>query len=228
MIERLLSVLSDGLAASPQVAIPVAFAWGLVSIVLSPCHLSSVPLVVGYVNRGEVPTVKRAFTLSLVFASGVVVSIAAIGAITAAMGRLVGDLGHLGTYFLVATLAFFGLVLLDLIPLPQWASPLAGGSRGPVGAVSLGLAFGIGLGPCTFAFAAPVMFIVFAQAATNIVLAVLILASFTLGHCSVIVGAGTAGPRLGRLISWGDHTRGLQVLRRACGGLLVVAAVYTA
>ena len=51
--------------------------------------------------------------------------------------------------------------------------------------------FGLALGPCTFAYMAPVLGVVFQTAQTNYLLAVIFLLAFGLGHCSVIVSAGT-------------------------------------
>ena len=51
-------------ARSPRtaaLALPAAFVWGVLSVALSPCHLSSVPLVVAYMSGGEeLPAGRRA------------------------------------------------------------------------------------------------------------------------------------------------------------------------
>lgn len=58
-----------------------ALAWGVLSVVLSPCHLSSVPLVVAYMSGGtEWPSGRRALGLSSAFALGILSSIALVGA----------------------------------------------------------------------------------------------------------------------------------------------------
>jgi cytochrome c-type biogenesis protein len=53
----------------------------------------------------------------------------------------------------------------------------------------LGLLFGIALGSCTYAYTALVLGIVFQSAQTNFSAASLLLLSYGVGHCVVIVGA---------------------------------------
>ena len=85
--------LTNAVEGAPAVAIAAAFAWGVLSILLSPCHLASIPLVVGFIGgQGRVST-WRALLVSTFFSVGILVTIAAIGAVTAAAGRMLGDLG---------------------------------------------------------------------------------------------------------------------------------------
>jgi cytochrome c-type biogenesis protein len=93
-------------------------------------------------------------------------------------------------------------------------------------AVSLGLVFGIGLGPCSFAFLAPLLILVFGQPQVDYGLAVALLGAFALGHCGVIVLAGTAAQKVQTVVSWGGHSGVTTWVRRACGALVVLAGVY--
>jgi cytochrome c-type biogenesis protein len=90
----------------------------------------------------------------------------------------------------------------------------------------LGLVFGIGLGPCSFAFLAPLLMIVFGQAQTDHLLAAGLLGAFALGHCGVIVLVGTAANKAQALVSWGSRSRVTRWVRRVCGALVVLAGVY--
>ena len=87
MVE-LLTTFGRAFEASAALALPAAFAWGVLSVLLSPCHLSSIPLVVAYMSGGdELPTGRRAVVLSGSFALGILGSVAAVGVATAAAGR---------------------------------------------------------------------------------------------------------------------------------------------
>jgi cytochrome c-type biogenesis protein len=204
-----------------------AFAWGAVSIVFSPCHLASVPLVVGFISTQEEASTGRAFRLSLVFSVGVLASIALIGLVTASLGRMFGDLGAVGNVAVAVVFFVFGLYLMDLLPL-SWANvlPATTKRRGAPAALGLGLAFGVGLGPCSFAFLAPLLMIVFGQAEADYALAVGLLGAFALGHCGVIVLAGTAAQRVQSVVSWGGRSGVTRWVRRGCGVLVVLAGVY--
>lgn len=226
MLEQILSGLSSALSQSLGWALLAVFGWGVVSIVLSPCHLASIPLVVGFISAREDSSTRRAFRLSFVFALGVLVSIALIGFLTATLGRLIGDLGAVGNVAVSIVFFVFGLYLMDLLPLRWNWLPSGTRRRGAPAALGLGLAFGVGLGPCSFAFLAPLLVVAFGQAQTDIPLAMGLLAAFALGHCGVIVAAGTAVRRAQDMVSWGSRSRVTRWIRRACGGLVFLAGVY--
>jgi cytochrome c-type biogenesis protein len=226
MLEQILTSLSNGLSESLGWALLAAFAWGVASIVFSPCHLASVPLVVGFISTDENASTGRAFRLSLVFALGVLASIAVIGVITASLGRLVGDLGTIGNVAVAVVFFVFGLYLMDLLPLHWRTFPSTTSHRGMPAALGLGLVFGIGLGPCSFAFLAPLLMIVFDRAQVDYILAAGLLGAFALGHCGVIVAAGTAAQRVQTVMSWGSRAGITRWVRRVCGALVMLAGVY--
>jgi hypothetical protein len=51
-VEQLLAALSRAVGGAVWVALSAAFVWGVLSILLSPCHLTSIPLIVG-LTSGE-------------------------------------------------------------------------------------------------------------------------------------------------------------------------------
>src|SRR4030066_663995 len=98
-MQQLFTILTDAVPGTPLVALIAAFIWGVLSILLSPCHLSSIPLVVGFIDeQGRIST-KRAFFIALLFSLGLMVSIAVVGIVTALAGRMMGDVGRYGNYF---------------------------------------------------------------------------------------------------------------------------------
>ena len=105
---------------------------------------------------------------------------------------MLGDIGKYGNY-LVATIFFVvGLILLDVIPLPFSGPGQLGMKRkGMLAALILGLVFAIAIGTCTFAYMAPMLAMTFKTAATNLFYGIFFLLSYGVGHCSVIVLAGT-------------------------------------
>ena len=229
MLESIFINLSGAMAGAPIVALAAAFGWGVLSIVLSPCHLASIPLIVGFLQGGGRADLSpgRAAGLSTLFASGILVSIAVIGVITAAAGRMLGDVGPWGIYAVAALFFVFGLHLLDLLPLPEsWRARPAAPRRGPWGAFVFGLVFGLALGPCTFGFMAPVLGVTFATASTAPVFALGLLGFFGLGHCAVIGFAGASSRWVQRWLAWQGEHPAAKWLRRLCGVLVIVAGVW--
>ena len=220
--------ISGMLAAAPAVALIAALLWGLASVLFSPCHLVSVPLLVGYLNRRNENRSTHGAVLSLLFAAGILVTIAAIGIGTALAGRMLGDIGPAANYVIGALLVVFGLYLVGLLRLPSLSTAAA--ARVPItGGFSvflIGLVFGVGLGPCTFAFMAPVLALVLSSASQRPWLSAGLLAAFAAGHSAVIVAAGGLSQAVRRYLNWDNRSGGTLWLRRACGVLVATGGVY--
>ena len=143
-MEKLFTTLSHAVEGAPFIALLAAVAWGILSVVLSPCHLASIPLIVGFISEQGKVTTRRAFWTSTLFAVGILITIAAIGGITAAAGRMLGDVGRYGNYFVAAIFFVVGLHLLGVIPLSfAGAGPVGMKRKGYLAAFILGLLFGI-------------------------------------------------------------------------------------
>lgn len=98
MIESVFSWLSELVQSTFLVALLGAFLWGILSILLSPCHLASIPLIVGYISHQGVKSFRKAFWTSFAFSFGILITIALIGLVTALLGRMMGDVGKWGNY----------------------------------------------------------------------------------------------------------------------------------
>jgi cytochrome c-type biogenesis protein len=227
MVE-ILTAFGDAFSASLLLAAPAALAWGVLSVLLSPCHLSSVPLVVAYMSGGaELPSGRRALAISTAFAAGILASIAVIGALTAAAGRMMGDVGRAGSWALAAVFLVFGLNLLGVLPLPSFgARPGAVRRRGASGALLLGLVFGAALGPCTFAFMAPLLGLVLHAGDAGAAAGVLLVALFGLGHAAAIAFAGASFQSVQRWLGWRAGARAVEVLRAGAGVAVLGGGAY--
>ncbi|MFH2001815.1 MAG: cytochrome c biogenesis protein CcdA [Planctomycetota bacterium] len=226
-MEELFTHLSHAVEGTPLVAIVASFVWGILSVLLSPCHLASIPLIVGFINgQGRMNTL-RAFGLASLFAVGILITIGAIGAVTAAAGRMMGDVGTLGNYFVAGIFFLVGLHLLDVIPMP-WSGPGQVGMKrkGMMAAFFLGLVFGIAIGPCTFAYMAPMLGVTFKLSSTNLMYGVLLLLIYGIGHCSVIVFAGTFTEVVQRYLNWNERSKGAVAVKKVCGVLVLLGGVY--
>jgi len=228
MLVDLFTSLTAALTQSPGIAIGAAFAWGILSVVLSPCHIACIPLIVGFIDgQGNIPT-RRAFGLSLLFGLGILITIGLIGLITGLAGRMMGDIGGYGNYVVAIVFFAIGLNLLGILPLPF----MEGGAnpnykrKGFLAAFILGLIFGVALGPCTFAYMATMLGVVFSMASTQLPLAMLILVAFAVGHCSVLVFAGTFTEVVQHYLHWSEKSKGAVILKKICGVLVILGGVY--
>lgn len=226
-MERLFIYLTHAVEGSPIVALSASVLWGVLSVVLSPCHLSSIPLIVGFVSEQGNLTRRRAFAVSGLFALGILVTIALIGAVTTTMGRMMGDVGKYGNYLVAVIFLLVGLHLMGVIPMPWSGTGQAMMNRkGSLAAFLLGLLFGIALGPCTFAYMAPMLAVSFRVAATDLIYAVSLLLAYGIGHCAVIVFAGASTGSVQRYLNWNEKSRGVSVVKKVCGALVIAGGVY--
>jgi len=226
-MQQLFENLTHAVEGTAIIAIAASFIWGVLSILLSPCHLASIPLIVGFIDeQGRIST-KRAFWISFLFAAGILITIGLIGVITAAAGRMLGDVGKYGNYFVAVIFFLVGLHLLDVIPIPFAGAGRVGIKRkGLVAAFILGLIFGIALGPCTFAYMAPMLAVTFRLASTNLFYGIFLLLMYGIGHCSVIVFAGTSTELVEKYMNWNEKSKGAVILKKICGVLVLAGGLY--
>lgn len=225
-MEALFTALTRAVEANPAVALGSAFLWGILSVLLSPCHLASIPLVIGFLSGGHGVTPRQGFWLSLTFACGILVSLGAVGLVTAGLGRIMGAVGPQANWIVAGVLVLAGLHLLDVLRVP-WGTPEPTTRRkGYLAALALGAVLGCALGPCTFAFMAPVFAVCFGLSARSVPYAAALLSAFAVGHCFVIVLAGSSTSWVQSYLSSKTARQGAGLVRKPCGVLLLLAGAY--
>ena len=227
MIEQIFISLTAAVEGTPAIAIGASFSWGILSLILSPCHLSSIPLIVGFIDEQGRTSPKRAFYTASLFSLGIMISIGLVGLITALAGRMMGDVGRYGNYGVAIVFFLVGLHLIGIIPMP-WSGPGNIGlkRKGLLAAFILGALFGIALGPCTFAYMAPMLSITFQLAATKIWYGMILLLAYAVGHCSIIVVAGTFTEAVQEYLNWNERSIGAKAVKIICGILVICGGIY--
>lgn len=220
-----MTALTESLSSSPILAVATSFVWGILSMVLSPCHLVSVPLVFGCImrSRGDAASKAVPMRIAATFALGMTISIAVIGVATNLLGRLAGDVGPLGELILAVILIAVGLSIAGLFQLPVPGLNTRGVGAGSP-ALILGLVFGAALGPCTFAFMAPVLAVMFSLKSLPFALALGV--SFAVGHAGVVLLMGLFAGRIQRVVDWSGQSASARWLRMISGSLVTLGGVY--
>ena len=228
MILAIFEWLSNSVQSSLIIALTASLLWGILSILLSPCHLASIPLIVAFIGEQGKMSTKRAFWLATSFSLGILTTIAVIGFITGLLGRMLGDIGSYGNYIVAVIFFIIGLHLLEVIQLPFLGktNQPAFQKKGLLAAFGLGFIFGIALGPCTFAYMAPMLGIVFTVSTTRLYYGVLLLLFYGIGHCSVIIFAGTFTEIIQNYLNWNESSRGVLVVKKICGVLIILGGMY--
>ncbi len=226
MFDQFLITVNQMMSGGLAVAALGAFAWGMISVLFSPCHLASIPLIVAYVG-GQQTAVnpKRAGWYAGAFSLGLFITIAAVGIVCAMLGRMLGDVG---IWLQVAVGAVLIWVALGMMGVQ--ACTMSGGLlyrlnlRGIHGAFGLGLAYGILSGSCTFGFIAPILAIVTVQ--QEIFAGSLMMVLFALGHCLPIVFAGSSAAAVRRLTESAAWQGAGVWFRKGAGVVIGLLGVY--
>ncbi len=202
------------------------FLWGMVSVLFSPCHLASIPLIIGYVGgQNHLVEGRKATLYAVVFTTGLFITIAVIGVVCTLLGRMLGDVGP---YWTIAIGLLLIWVALDMLGVAKCS--MSGGLmakltlKGLFGAFILGLAYGVLSGSCTFGFIAPILAIVSVQA--TMFTGVMFILLFATGHCIPIVVAGSSTAMVKRLLVSSSWQQGGRFFRRLAGTMIALLGIY--
>ncbi|HNQ86869.1 MAG TPA: cytochrome c biogenesis protein CcdA [Deltaproteobacteria bacterium] len=226
MLESVYLTINSWLVGSTMYALVGSFLWGMVSVMLSPCHLASIPLIVAYVGGQNIQVNPRqAAAYSVAFSMGLFVSIALVGIACALLGRMLGDVGMFWEVLIGGILIWVALGMLGVE-----SCSMSGGIltrlnfKGLFGALGLGLAYGILSGTCTFGFIAPILAIITVQA--KIVTGIALILIFALGHCIPIVIAGSSTAAVKGLLENSSWQGASLVFRKGAGAVIILLGLY--
>jgi cytochrome c-type biogenesis protein len=202
------------------------FLWGMVSVLFSPCHLASVPLIVAYVGGQEsIMSPRRAASYAVAFTVGLFITIAVIGIICALLGRMLGDVGNYWQIPIGLILIWVALGMLGVEACSTSGSLLYRlNLRGFGGALILGLAYGVLSGSCTFGFITPILAIITIQ--QKLAMGILFILLFALGHCLPIVVAGSSTALVRKLIENQAWQGAGMWFRKGAGVVIAIIGVY--
>jgi len=224
MIDQWLEMLSQLISQSIWLAPLIALLAGVLTSV-TPCALSSVPLVIGYVGGTGNNDTKRAFRLSLTFAIGMAVTFTVLGTIASILGRLMGTSSswwYIALGILMVLMALQIWEVYNFIPSTYLTSKNT--RRGYIGAFIAGILGGIFSSPC----ATPVLIILLGIVAKsgNVAWGILLLLLYSIGHSVLVIIAGTSIGFVNKLTSSNKYGTFSEVLKYAMGGAILLLAFY--
>ena len=226
MLESIFLTVNEWMVGGNAIAALGCFTWGMISVLFSPCHLASIPLIVAYVGGQEQAlNPKQASVYSSAFTLGLFISIALIGIVCALLGRMLGDVGNFWQILVGAVLIWVALGMLGVEKCSLSGSLLYRlNLKGLSGAFVLGLAYGILSGSCTFGFIAPILAIITIQ--QQIATGIFYILLFAVGHCLPIVIAGSSTAAVRKLMENSTWRGAGNWFRRTAGIVIVLLGVY--
>ena len=224
-MENLLNNANELIHTNPWLAFAAVFVGGLLTA-SNPCVLAMIPLTMGFVGgTKEIAGWRKAFSFSFVFVFGLAITFTLLGLIAALAGRLFGDVGGYWKYIVAGVCVIMGIHMMELI---RFNIPGVGAVRpkqgGIIGAFILGLLFGVVSTPC----AAPILVVLlaFIAAKGNIIYGAFLLLVYALGHCVLILAAGTSVGLAKGLLESKGLKRSTNLLRKGAGGLIIMVGIY--
>ena len=226
MLDEFFLTINSWMTGGLSLAAIGCFLWGMVSVVFSPCHLASIPLIVSYVaGQDRVLKAKDAAYYAVVFTIGLFVTIALIGIICSLIGRMLGEVGSYWTIVVGLILVWVSLDMLGLAKCSMSGSLLGRIQiKGLFGAFILGLTYGVLSGSCTFGFIAPILAIITTQ--QKIITGIIYIILFGIGHCIPIAVAGSSTAQVRKLLESSSFHEGSAWFRKCAGVCIGVLGLY--
>ena len=226
MLESFFLTINQWMEGAIALAALGCFLWGMVSVLFSPCHLASIPLIVAYVaGQEQILQPRQASAYSIAFTLGLFITIAVIGIVCAFLGRMLGDVGNYWQILVGLILLWVALGMMGVEACSASGSLLYRlNLRGIWGAFGLGLAYGVLSGSCTFGFIAPILAIITIQ--QKVTVGILFIILFAAGHCLPIVIAGSSTAMVRKLIENRTWQGAGLWFRKGAGALIAVLGIY--
>lgn len=220
LLEQISLLLKESFWLAPL----LAFIAGVLTS-FTPCSLSGIPLVIGYVGGSGQRNTKRAFWLSLTFAAGSAVTFTAMGMIASMAGKLIGVSASwwyllLGVLMVLMALQTWGIY--EIIPSSYLLSKNT--RRGFAGAFIAGVLGGIFSSPCS----TPVLIALLAIVAGkgSMVWGILLLLIYSVGHGVLAVVAGTSVGFVHKISGSERYGRLSSILKALMGGIILLIGFY--
>ena len=188
---------------------------------MGPCNMTMVPLIIGFISGSRDISRRKAFSISLVFVTGLSITFMLLGVIAALMGGLIGGGTRLWYYLVAFICIIVGLQMTGVISLtfPTWFGGIREKikTKGLTGALLLGLVSGLVASQCATPVLAAIVTYVIAKEASIIYGASLLLL-YAFGRGIPIILAGTFSAILKNFQSLGKWSTKIEKI----GGVIII------
>lgn len=220
ILQSLATVINDSAWLAPLLAL-------LAGILTSftPCSLSALPLIMGYVGGTGQKDPKRALGLSLTFALGSALTFTALGALASTAGKLIGTTStwwYIVLGVLMVLLALQVWEIFQIIPSTYLISKNT--KKGYPGAFIAGILGGIFSSPCSTPMLVALLAIVAGKG--SLLWGVLLLLLYGIGHGALAVAAGTTMGLVQKITGNENYGKASTILKVFMGSVLLLLGFY--
>lgn len=223
-MEGLMQSLEQALNNSSWLVVPLVFVGGAATG-MNPCVYPTIPVIIGFISGQKAQTRARGLALALTFVLGLAITYVVLGATVGFLGSVLGLSRSAWMYIVAGVCIVVGLNMAGLLPL-NFSTFAPGQSRwsemsGFVGAVLLGMMFGLVASPC----AMPILTLILAMIASKgqVAYGSVLMFTYAVGHGLPLIIIGTVA---GALTSLERFTKYSVLIQRVGGWLLIAVGAY--
>ncbi|MDO9535280.1 MAG: cytochrome c biogenesis protein CcdA [Bacillota bacterium] len=224
MINEWLEILGNVISLNIWLAPLLALLAGVLTS-FTPCSLSSIPLVIGYVGGYAGNDAKKAFRYSLVFCIGTAVTFTVLGTLASILGKLMQGTGSWWFILLGILMALMALQTWEIVNIIPQSSAMSRNTRkGYIGALLAGMLGGIFASPC----ATPVLVVLLAVVAQkgSLLWGILLLLLYSIGHSILLLAAGTSIAFVNQVSSSQRFEKYSKIFKIAMGSMILLLSFY--
>lgn len=224
MINSWLNQIAQTIAGNVWLAPLMALLAGVLTSV-TPCALSSIPLVIGYVGGVGEKNTKKAFAYSAVFSIGTAVTFVALGIIATSAGKLMGTSSPIWYTVLGVLMVLMALQtweIFNFIPSANLISKSR--KKGFAGAFLAGILGGIFSSPCSTPVLIALLAIVAGEG--NLLWGCLLMLLYSVGHSALVLVAGTSVGFVQKVGSSEKYKTVATVLKTVMGAAILLIGLY--
>ncbi len=230
MADTFFILVNSWISSGTLMAAAGAFVWGMISVMLSPCHIASIPLLIAYIGgQDEIVEGRDGVKFAILFSVGLFITIALVGVACTILGRMLGDVGPYWTILIGIILLWVAADMFGVNKCSRSSGlmgKMASGMKikGALGAFILGLTYGMLSGSCTFGFIAPILAIITVQ--EKIATGMMLIILFAIGHCIPIAVAGSSTATVKKLLTNATFGQGAAWFKKGAGALIALLGIY--
>lgn len=226
-MDAILQIVSSFMLEHLYMAVPIAFVAGVISA-FSPCVLTTIPLVIGYMGNSKINDKRKGLVYSLVFTLGLSITFIIIGFITAYVGMIFSGYGKIIYFVLAIIMIVSSLNLLGVINFSKEKNTCSIEEKpirkGLFGIFLLGLFGGFAASPCATPVLAAILSFVASRG--NPLLGVFMLMAYSLGNSVLVIIAGISVSTLNKLLMDPKYIKMANNLKKVLAIFILFAGLY--
>ncbi len=219
VLQNLIPYMKESMWLAPLMALIA----GLITSV-TPCALSQLPLIMGYVSAGNT-TRNSSIKNSIIYALGISTTFTILGVLAGGTGQILGGFTRYWLIFLGIIMIFMALEtseLTNILPTANLISKVK--TKGSLGAFLIGILSGLFASPC----ATPVIIFLLSliSAKQNYLFGITMMAMYSLGFSALTVAAGSFTGIVRNLKSSDKYRRTYDITKYLLALLMLLMGLY--